>query len=92
MTKSELAKVVARKSGTSIAKAGDMINALTEAITDELVKGNQVGIQGFGTFKTTKRPARDGVNPATGEKMHIAASRSPAFKAGSSLKAAVKGR
>jgi DNA-binding protein HU-beta len=53
-------------------------------------RGEEVAITGFGTFKVAKRAAREGRNPATGEKIHIAASVKPKFRAGKVLKEAVK--
>lgn len=52
-------------------------------------KGDTVGITGFGTFSVAKRAARKGRNPATGEAIKIAASKTPKFTAGATLKAAV---
>lgn len=57
-----------------------------------LKKGDKVSLTGFGTFGVRKRAARMGRNPQTGEKVKIAASKAPAFKAGVSLKAFVNGK
>ena len=68
--------------------------AVVEAVFDSIVKtmgrGEDVAITGFGTFRVAKRAARMGVNPKTGEKIHIAASTKPKFRAGKVLKEAVK--
>lgn len=61
-----------------------------EKITKSLAKGEEVGITGFGVFKTVKRAARMGVNPKTGEKIQIPAMTKPKFSAGKLLKDAVK--
>ncbi len=65
-----------------------------EAVFDTIVKtlshGEEVGISGFGVFKVVKRAARMGVNPKTGEKIQIAASTKPKFRAGKVFKEAVK--
>ena len=58
-------------------------------ITDELSKGGEVTLTGFGTFKVTDRAARTGRNPQTGAEIQIAASKAPTFKAGKALKEAV---
>ena len=58
--------------------------------TDGLAAGQEIAITGFGKFSVAHRDARQGVNPATGEPMHIAASKAPRFAAGARLKEAVK--
>jgi DNA-binding protein HU-beta len=63
---------------------------MLDAITSALSKGQKVTITGFGTFSVSKRAARMGVNPRTGEKIKIKATTVPKFKAGKSLKDAVK--
>ena len=65
------------------------MDALTEAITGALKKGDKVTLIGFGTFDVAKRAARTGMNPRTKEKIKIKASKAPRFKAGKTLKAAV---
>lgn len=68
--------------------------AVVEAVFDTIVKtlgrGEEVAVTGFGTFRVANRAARMGVNPKTGEKIQIAASVKPKFKAGKLLKEAVK--
>ena len=66
------------------------LTAFTNVIADTLVDGDKVAITGFGTFEVVERAERLGRNPATGEAMTIAASKSPKFKAGKALKDAVK--
>lgn len=66
------------------------LQALLDTITGSLQKGKDVVFTGFGSFSVSKRAARDGVNPATGEKIKIKATTVPKFKAGKSLKDAVK--
>ncbi len=66
------------------------VEALFETITKTLSRGEEVAITGFGTFRVVKRAARMGVNPKTGEKIQIAASIKPKFRAGKLLKEAVK--
>ena len=59
-------------------------------IEETLKRGGEVSFTGFGKFSVSKRSAREGVNPQTGEKINIAARNVPKFSAGSALKKAVK--
>lgn len=86
MNKTELITAVAEKADISKKDAEKAVKAFTDVISDELVKGEKVQLVGFGTFEVTKRPAREGRNPKTGELMPIAASNAPKFKAGKALK------
>ncbi len=80
-----------KAAGIEVKKQGAMIvEAVFDTITKTLSKGEEVAITGFGTFKVAKRAARMGVNPKTGEKIQIAASIKPKFRAGKVLKEAVK--
>ncbi|MEG0895297.1 MAG: HU family DNA-binding protein [Oscillospiraceae bacterium] len=90
MTKVELIAAVAEKAGLSKKDAEKSINATIEAITDGLKNDGKVQLVGFGTFEVRERAAREGKNPATGEKIKIAATKVPAFKAGKGLKDSVK--
>lgn len=65
------------------------VEAVFDTITKTMSRGEEVAIAGFGTFKVTKRAARMGVNPRTGEKIQIKASTKPKFRAGKVLKEAV---
>jgi len=89
MTKEELVEAVA-KFCDSKRQANDAVNALLDSITKALIKGEKVTLTGFGTFSVSKRAARMGVNPRTGAKIKISARKVPKFKAGKSLKDAVK--
>jgi DNA-binding protein HU-beta len=89
MNKSELVAAVAQSAGISKKDAAAAVAATFDAITAELAKKEKVAIIGFGTFEARKRPARTGRNPLTGEKIKIAASYAPAFKAGKALKTEV---
>ncbi len=86
MTKDELIEKVA--SGTSLSKAdaAKVINTTISSITSALKKGQTVTLVGFGTFKITKRKARKGRNPRTGETITIKAAKVPKFTAGKGLK------
>jgi DNA-binding protein HU-beta len=90
VNKTQLAEQIAARAGVSGAEAGRVLDATLEAIEEALASGNEVTITGFGKFTVAERAARQGVNPATGEPMAIAASKSPRFSAGSKLKQAVK--
>ena len=68
----------------------EAIDCVISSITKALKKGDAVTLVGFGTFKVTKRKARKGRNPRTGEEIKIKASKAPKFTAGKSLKEAVK--
>ena len=91
MTKAELIDEVARRTGQSKKDAGDAVDAVLDAITDTLKRGGDVTFTGFGKFTVQNRAARMGVNPRTGQRVQIAATKVPKFSAGSQLKAAVKG-
>ena len=91
MNKTELAQQVASRAGVDNTAAKSAVEAVFEAIADELSSGGEVSVSGFGKFSVADRAARQGVNPATGEKIQIAASKAPKFTAGSALKSAVKG-
>lgn len=89
MNKTELVGKLAQQAGGSNAEAARYTDALLQIIEDELKRGGEVNITGFGKFKVNKRAAREGRNPATGEKMQIKASKSPSFSAGNALKEAI---
>ncbi len=89
MNKAELVAAMAEKSGLSKKSAEAALNALTAAVEDALKDGDKVQLVGFGTFETRTRAARTGRNPQTGAEIKIAASKSPAFKAGKALKDAI---
>ena len=90
MNKTQLAEQVAERAGVSGAEAGRVLEATIQTIEEALAAGQEVAITGFGKFSVADRAARQGVNPATGEPIAIAASRSPRFSAGAKLKQAVK--
>ena len=91
MTKSEFVDQVASESGLSKGDAGEAVDAVLTVIEGTLRRGGEVSFTGFGKFSVADRGARQGVNPQTGERIQIAASRVPRFSAGSALKKAVKG-
>ena len=89
MNKGELIDAVADGAELTKADAGRAIDAMVNAITKALKKGDTVTFVGFGTFSVRKRAARSGRNPRTGESIRIKASKNPSFKAGKALKDAV---
>ena len=89
MNKNELIEGISAKTGLSKADAGRGLVALTEIISETLQKGEAVSLIGFGTFEVRERSARTGRNPQTGKEIKIEAAKTPAFKAGAALKAAV---
>lgn len=91
MTKSEFVDQVAAESGLAKGDAGNAVDAVLQVIEDTLKRGGEISFTGFGKFSVADRGARQGVNPQTGERIEISASRVPRFSAGSALKKAVKG-
>ena len=86
MNKTELVAAIANETGLSRKDAEAAVKAFTDVVAAELKKGGKVQLVGFGTFEVSERAEREGRNPATGENIKIAASRSPKFKAGKALK------
>ena len=91
MTKSEFVDQVAAESNLSRSDAAGAVDATLKVIEETLTRGGEINFTGFGKFSVADRGARQGVNPQTGERIQIAASRVPRFSAGSALKKAVKG-
>lgn len=91
MTKSEFVDQLAERADLSRKDAGAAVDAFLETVQDTLERGGDISFSGFGKFHVTERNARQGTNPATGEKIQIAASKAPKFTAGSQLKKALKG-
>jgi len=89
MNKTELIAAVAGKCSISKKEAEAVVLATFDTITETLAKGDKVQIVGFGGFEVRERPAHKGHNPMTGAEIDIAASKSPAFKAGKVLKEAL---
>jgi DNA-binding protein HU-beta len=91
LNKSELIEQVADRADIKRSEAEAAVNALTEVVKETLQRGGDVAITGFGKFSVAERGARQGVNPQTGEKIQIAASKAPKFSAGADFKKALKG-
>ena len=89
MNKSELIEKIAAGAELSKADAKKAVDATVEAIKEELANGGKVQLVGFGTFAVSERPAREGINPSTKEKITIAAKKVAKFKAGAELADAV---
>lgn len=90
MNKSELIDLISEKAELTKIAASRALDALLEGITTSLQKGDPVVLVGFATFTVKQRPAREGRNPSTGEKIKIKAAKVVGFKAGKGLKDAVK--
>ena len=85
MNKSELIDKIAAGAGLTKVDSKKALDATIAAIKDALVAGDKVALVGFGTFAISKKPAREGVNPATKQKIKIAAKKVAKFKAGAEL-------
>ena len=92
MNKAELVEAVQKSLGkeASKAQAERAVEAVVEGIKGGLKKGKPVQLVGFGTFKVAHRKARLGINPKTGQKIKIKASKSVKFSAGKDLKSKLK--
>lgn len=88
LTKAEMVKIMQEAAGKDVTRAAmeRAYEAQWNAIADELAKGESVNINKFGTFKVIETAAREGRNPATGEKLTIAPTKRPKFKASATLK------
>ena len=90
MNKRELIETVSSNAQITKKEADAVVNATLDAIIDGLAKEGKVIIPGFGSFEVRNKTAREGRNPRTGEKVKIAAKRTPAFKPGKAMKDAVE--
>ena len=91
MKKDGLVEAVMKTAGIETKKqAQEVVDCVFDTIVKTMGRGEDVAITGFGTFRVAKRAARMGVDPKTGEKIHIAAATKPKFRAGKVLKEAVK--
>ncbi len=89
MNKAELVQKIADDSGISKAQANAALDSFTDAVTKTLKGGDKVTLVGFGTFSVSKRQARTGRNPQTGEAIKIKAKKVARFKAGKELSAKI---
>ena len=90
MNKGELVKAISEKSGSTIKDAAKFLDSFVETVTEAMKKGEDVTLVGFGTFSVANRAERTGRNFKTGKNIQIPASKSVKFKAGKTLKDAVK--
>ncbi|MBN2227831.1 MAG: HU family DNA-binding protein [candidate division Zixibacteria bacterium] len=90
MTKEEMIAKIATDANINKRQASDALNSFFENVTYSLKKGKKVSFVGFGTFTVNKRKARVGRNPQTGAQINIPASKVPHFRAGKSLREAIK--
>lgn len=90
MNKTELVGEIAKATELSKIASGKALDAVLDAISKALQKGDDVVLTGFGTFSVRERPARTGRNPKTREAMEIKASKTPVFKAGKTLRDGIK--
>lgn len=91
MNKADLVAKIADDAGITKVQANAVIDSFTEAVQKTLKKGDSVTLVGFGTFSVTKRAARTGRNPKTGEALKIKAKKVAKFKPGAALSSVVNG-
>lgn len=89
MNKAELVAKIAEDAGISKTQANDALDSFVDAVTKTLKSGDKVTLVGFGTFSVSKRQARTGRNPQTGETIKIKAKKVARFKAGKELSARI---
>ena len=89
MNKNDLIARVVEVANLSLLDAAAAVDAVFDTITEALANGGEIRLVGFGTFSVANRAASIGRNPTTGEKIYIAASLQPKFRAGKALKRAV---
>ena len=85
MNKTELIDKIAASAEITKAQAKAALDATTSALKEALIAGDKIQLVGFGTFSVNERPAREGITPATKEKIQIAAKKVAKFKAGAEL-------
>ncbi|MDD7402244.1 MAG: HU family DNA-binding protein [Eubacteriales bacterium] len=91
MNKTELIAAVSEKTELTKKESEKAVNAVFDAIAENLEKGDKVVLVGFGTFEVRERAERMGRNPSTKEVIKIPASKAPAFRAGKNLKERING-
>lgn len=90
INKDGLVSAISTKTELSKKDVEMVMDAMVEEITKALKAGDKVTLTGFGTFKVSKRAAREGINPQTKAKLHIPAMTVPKFTAGKALKESVR--
>ncbi len=86
MNKNELIRAIANNAVITLKDASTALDGFIKAVTDGLKDGEKIQISGFGSFELKAKEAREGINPKTGEKIQISASKIPAFKFGKAYK------
>ncbi|MAZ18950.1 integration host factor subunit beta [Oricola sp.] len=87
MIKSELVQIIANRNPHLFQRdVENIVNAVFDEITDSLAQGNRVELRGFGAFSVKNRPAREGRNPRTGDKVSVEEKWVPFFKTGKELR------
>ena len=89
MNKTEFIAAIAEKTELKKPDVAKVVKAFTDVVVEEMKKGEKIQLVGFGTFEAAERPERQGINPATKEKITIPAAKVPKFKAGAALKNAL---
>jgi DNA-binding protein HU-beta len=90
LNRTEFIEELSIKLGVSKSQVEKFMNGFIDLVTEKLTSGFDVNLTGFGLFRVTTRQARQGINPKTGQKMSIPASKSVGFKVGKTLKEAVR--
>jgi DNA-binding protein HU-beta len=90
VNRTEFIEELAAKLGLSKTQVEKIMGTFVDLVTQKLISGLDVNLTGFGMFKISRRKARDGINPKTGQKMRIPASKSVGFKAGKTIKEAIR--
>jgi DNA-binding protein HU-beta len=90
MNKSELVTALSEETNFSKKDVAKVLAAFTRIVERTLKKGGKVSLTGFGTYWTSKRPARVGINPATKERINLPAVKVPRFKPGKHLKEQIR--
>lgn len=91
MNRQELIEALAAKLGLSKRLVSEFVEGFITVVTEELKRGSNVTVTGFGTFRVSKRAARSGVSPRNPQqRIQIPALKVPAFRAGKTLKDAIR--
>ena len=89
MNKAQFVKALSDKCGYTLKDTEAFVNAYVEVVKEALVAGDKIQLVGFGTYEVKDVSEKQGVNPATGEKITIAATKKPVLKFGSAIKDAL---
>jgi DNA-binding protein HU-beta len=89
MNKAELVEAIAKKTNSTKADSESWLNEFLTIVSEEIKRG-EVRLSGFGTFTTTERMARNGINPQTGQRIRIPSCRVPKFRPATELKKLLK--